>query len=312
MMQDSCLVATFAMARMTQDRGESCRSFASRLRGVARTCDFMETCPHCNHQVDCSESRVSDQLCIGVADQDIQQDLLEEITKRLTVEQVLHFVEKKTLGKKAATALKTPTTPSANALDNDNMDHVSNYKKLHKTHQPQGHTQGPTQGHTQAYGPATPYHNPTQHRPGGVLILRETRTWYLSQDGHQKGPVPCLWKDMLHLWSPQPLCPTMLADRGTGTCSGGHPPTPNLEPQLQGVDPEAVPTPTNSHSGSNHLQGSSVHGHTLRAEGSSPSTTALADTGLPELPCRYQAPQRATPGEERPDTIHPHHEVRQR
>ena len=27
-MQDSCLVATFAMARMTQDRGESCRSFA--------------------------------------------------------------------------------------------------------------------------------------------------------------------------------------------------------------------------------------------------------------------------------------------
>ena len=102
MMQDSCLVATFAMARMAQDRGESCRSFASRLRGVARTCDFMETCPHCNHQVDCSESRVSDQLCIGVADQDIQQDLLEEITKRLTVEQVLHFVEKKTLGKKAA------------------------------------------------------------------------------------------------------------------------------------------------------------------------------------------------------------------
>ncbi len=32
-MQDSCLVATFAMARMTQDRGESCRSFASRLPG---------------------------------------------------------------------------------------------------------------------------------------------------------------------------------------------------------------------------------------------------------------------------------------
>ena len=135
-MQDSCLVATFAMARMAQDRGESCRSFASRLRGVARTCDFMETCPHRNHQVDCSESRVSDQLCIGVADQDIQQDLLEEITKRLTVEQVLHFVEKKTLDKKAATALKTPTTPSANALDDDNMDHVSNYKKLHKLTNP--------------------------------------------------------------------------------------------------------------------------------------------------------------------------------
>ena len=131
-MQDSCLVATFAMARMTQDRGESCRSFASRLSGVARTCDFVETCPHCSHQVDCSESRVSDQLCIGVADQEIQRDLLEEITKRLTVEQVLHFVEKKTLGKRAATALKTPPTPSASTLDDEDMDHVSNYKKLYK------------------------------------------------------------------------------------------------------------------------------------------------------------------------------------
>jgi len=115
-MQDSCLVATFAMARITQDTGESCRSFVSRLRGVARTCDFMETCPNCNHQVDCSESRVSDQLCIRLADPEIQEDLLEEITKRLTVEQVLHFVEKKTLGKRVASALKTLTTPSASAL----------------------------------------------------------------------------------------------------------------------------------------------------------------------------------------------------
>ena len=126
------LPGTFAMARMTQDRGESCRSFFSRLRGVARTCDFMETCPNCNHQVDCSESRVSDQLCIGLADPEIQEDLLEEITKRLTIEQVLKFVEKKTLGKRAASALKTPTTPSASALDDgdDLEDHVSSYKKL--------------------------------------------------------------------------------------------------------------------------------------------------------------------------------------
>ena len=80
-MQDSCLVATFAMARMTQDRDESCRPFASHLRVVARTCNFMETCPNCNHQVDCSESRVYDQLCIGVADPEILEDLLEEITK---------------------------------------------------------------------------------------------------------------------------------------------------------------------------------------------------------------------------------------
>ena len=126
---------------------------------------------------------------------------------------------------------------------------------------------------------------------------------------------------MLHLWSPQPLRPTMLADRGTGTCSGGdslrhdrgHPPTPNLEPQLQGVDPEAVPTPTNSHSGSNHLQGRLLCTWAHTEDGRlQPLHNSTGRHRLPELPCRHQAPQRATPGEERPDTIHPHHEVRQR
>ena len=126
---------------------------------------------------------------------------------------------------------------------------------------------------------------------------------------------------MLHLWSPQPLCPTMLADRGTGTCSGGdslrhdrgHPPTPNLEPQLQGMDPEAVPTPTNSHSGSNHLQGRLLCTWAHTEDGRlQPLHHSTGRHRLPELPCRHQAPQRATPGEERPDTIHPHHEVHRR
>ena len=42
--EDNYMVATFAFARTTQDRGESYRSFASRLRGVAGTCEFHEQC----------------------------------------------------------------------------------------------------------------------------------------------------------------------------------------------------------------------------------------------------------------------------
>ncbi len=111
------MVATFAFARTTQDRGESYRSFASRLRGMAETCEFHEKCTNCDHIVDHSESRVSDQLCIDMADPDIQEDLMEEATKRMTVEQTLRFVEKKATGKRAAIALKAPTTPSTNALN---------------------------------------------------------------------------------------------------------------------------------------------------------------------------------------------------
>ena len=77
---------TFAFARTKQDRD---RSFASRLRGVAEVCEFHEPCGNCGHMVDNSESRVSDQLCIGMADPDIQEELMGEASKRLTVEQTL-------------------------------------------------------------------------------------------------------------------------------------------------------------------------------------------------------------------------------
>ena len=42
-----------------RDRGESYRSFASLLRGVAETCEFHKRCTNCDHIVDHSESRVS-------------------------------------------------------------------------------------------------------------------------------------------------------------------------------------------------------------------------------------------------------------
>ena len=139
--EDNYMVATFAFARTTQDRGESYRSFVSRLRGMAETCEFHETCANCGHVVDHSESRVSDQLCIGMADPDTQKDLMEEATKRMTVEQTLHFVEKKATGKRAANALKAPTTPSTNALDEgaDREEAVNSGYKRQQQRRPQSH-----------------------------------------------------------------------------------------------------------------------------------------------------------------------------
>ena len=137
------MVATFAFACTTQDRGESYRSFASRLRGVAETWEFHETCANCGHVVDDSESRVSNQLCIGMADPDTQKDLMEEATKWMTVEQTLHLVEKKATRKRAATALKEPTTPSTNALDKgaDWEEAVNSGYKRQQQRRPQSHAE---------------------------------------------------------------------------------------------------------------------------------------------------------------------------
>ena len=100
---------------------------------------------YCGHIVDHSESRVSDQLCIGMADPDIQQDLMEEATKRMTVEQTLRFVEKKATGKRAAIALKAPTTPSTNALDEgaDREEAVNSAYKRQQQQRQQSHIPKP-------------------------------------------------------------------------------------------------------------------------------------------------------------------------
>ena len=109
---------------------------------MAETCEFQEKCTNCDHIVDHSESRVSDQLCIGMADPDIQEDLMEEATKRMTVEQTLRFVEKKATGKRAAIALKAPTTPSTNALDEgaDREEAVNSGYKRQQQQRQQSHS----------------------------------------------------------------------------------------------------------------------------------------------------------------------------
>ena len=70
-------VARVALSRMMQDRGEPIRSFAARLRGQAEVCRFTKKCTNCDQICDQGEERVADQLCIGLADAEIQEDLLK-------------------------------------------------------------------------------------------------------------------------------------------------------------------------------------------------------------------------------------------
>ncbi len=68
-------VARVALSRM---RGEPIRSFAARLRSQAEVCRFVMECSGCDVINNQGEQRVADQLCVGLADSDIQEDLLKD------------------------------------------------------------------------------------------------------------------------------------------------------------------------------------------------------------------------------------------
>ena len=108
-------VARVALSRMVQDRGEPIRSFAARLRGQAEVCMFTKKCSGCNVVNNQGEQRVADQLCVGLADPDIQEDLLKDTNQAMSVEETIRFVEVRAAGKRSAVTITTPT--STNALN---------------------------------------------------------------------------------------------------------------------------------------------------------------------------------------------------
>ncbi len=95
-------VARVALSRMVQDRGEPIRSFAARLRGQAEVCRFLKKCSGCDIISNQGEERVADQLCIGLADAEIQEDLLKHTNQEMTVEETIRFVEVRAAGKRSA------------------------------------------------------------------------------------------------------------------------------------------------------------------------------------------------------------------
>ncbi len=108
-------VARVALSRMVQDRGEPIRSFAARLRGQAEVCRFIKQCTNCNLPSNQGEERVADQLCIGLADAEIQEDLLKHPNQSMTVEETIRFVEVRAAGKRSAVTITTPTSTTGTA-----------------------------------------------------------------------------------------------------------------------------------------------------------------------------------------------------
>ena len=74
--EENIMVARVTLHDMQQDHDEPVRAFGARLRGQAGVCKFIIECPNCHHDVNYTEPVLCDSVTRGLADQDIQLDIM--------------------------------------------------------------------------------------------------------------------------------------------------------------------------------------------------------------------------------------------
>lgn len=103
--EEKTLVSRVTLHEMKQDRDEPVRGYEARLRGQAAVCKFVVACPGCQQEVNFTEQILPDVLTRGLADPEIQLDLLADKNQDMTMEEAVTFVETKETGKRSASKL---------------------------------------------------------------------------------------------------------------------------------------------------------------------------------------------------------------
>ena len=106
--EENLMVARVQLHNMVQDHDESVRTFAARLRGQAAVCKFSIPCTRdkCEQVVSYQDEVIRDTLARGLADRDIQLDLLgAQGQTQMSLEETIRFVEVKEAGKRSAQTL---------------------------------------------------------------------------------------------------------------------------------------------------------------------------------------------------------------
>ena len=101
---ENAMVARAALANMRQGREEPVRSFHARIKAQANTCKYVKKCT-CGTNVNFTEEILRDVMARGIADQDIQLDLLSDQRQDMSLEDMMRFIEAKESGKRSASRL---------------------------------------------------------------------------------------------------------------------------------------------------------------------------------------------------------------
>ena len=155
--KENVRVARKALHGMRQGRDEPVRAFGARLRGQAAVCNFSKVCGcGCDVAVNYSEETVNDVLCLGLADPEIQKEIMSDLNQKWTLEETLGLVEAKESGRRSMAQLSTPQT--IDAVD-------STYKKLKR----------PTQRDRTPVGDVCPYCGGVGHGRNAPARVRRAK-----------------------------------------------------------------------------------------------------------------------------------------
>ena len=113
--EENIMVAHVTLHDMRQDHDEPVRAFGARLRGQAAVCKFIIECSHCKHDVNYTEPVLCDSVTRGLADQDIQLDIMGDRNQNMKLEEIFQFVKAKESGKRSASRLLHAQTQGAEA-----------------------------------------------------------------------------------------------------------------------------------------------------------------------------------------------------
>ena len=72
---------------MTQNHDEDMKYFSARVKGQAEICNYTVTCSKtgCNTKISYANAEIKDQLCKGLANPDIQQELLSHRDQKMSL-----------------------------------------------------------------------------------------------------------------------------------------------------------------------------------------------------------------------------------
>ena len=128
---ENIMVERDVLRSMAQDRNENTRAFVARLRAQANVCQYSKTCS-CAQNVDYSEDEVLGTLVAGLYDQEIKLELLGHANQKMSLEEVITFVEAKESGRRAASRFASAPASVALASPSPSASAVSSYKKSSK------------------------------------------------------------------------------------------------------------------------------------------------------------------------------------
>lgn len=114
----SIIVSRVEMREMTQQPNEDIHHFAARLRGQAEVCDFHVSCDasDCTAHPSYADEEIKTQLCVGINDPEIQQQLLMTDVEKQSLDSIINFFAIKEAGRTSHSTLQNTGTHSQTVL----------------------------------------------------------------------------------------------------------------------------------------------------------------------------------------------------